>query len=444
MKHTKKWMSLVLALLLLVSLCLAGCDGSNTTQTTQGDPGTTAPSDPSVPSAPTDPSAPTQPSVPDPTTDPSVPGPTESTVPGPTESTVPPTTVPAATNPPVVNPPKPTNPPATQNPVVNPPEPTTPPATQPPAPATGTQANPAPLVIGNNTIPSGTNYYLTWTADKDCTLNLQLPDTGWSCQINNLTSGENGVIHSDKDEMVYNPMQVAAYKGDVLQIIVKLSKSGEVVASKGDLMGTSSNPLRVTEGTNTIRVPAGKTVYANGRIYGMTMTIPNAANTKVLFNKKGYEAVNGVITVTMPTGKPGNATPLLFSITNNTGADKVYTVTCKVPSGTFSNPEKLTLGSNTAAVAAGSSDGFVYTWTATGNGTLTLDMPNDQGWYYVINNLTTSKYGDPHYSDESPSADPGTITVKKGDEIQIIVSTYDPANPNTTPAGEVKFTASFA
>jgi hypothetical protein len=48
------------------------------------------------------------------------------------------------------------------------------------------------------------------------------------------------------------------------------------------------------------------------------------------------------------------------------------------------------------------------------------------------------------WSDSDPVVNPGTVTVNKGDVLEIMVNAYDPANPWTTPAAELTITADFA
>ena len=67
-------------------------------------------------------------------------------------------------------------------------------------------------------------------------------------------------------------------------------------------------------------------------------------------------------------------------------------------------------------------------------------MP-EGNWSYTINNMTTCQYGDTQWSDSDPVVNPAEIAVAAGDEIQVIVNTYDPADRWNNPAGEITFTA---
>ena len=108
--------------------------------------------------------------------------------------------------------------------------------------------------------------------------------------------------------------------------------------------------------------------------------------------------------------------------------------------GTEENPDTLVMGSNTAVVEA-DSWGYNYDFVADVTGLLTITM-GEGDWSYVINNMTTYQYGETQFSDSDPLVKSATVAVNAGDEIRVIVNTYDP-NSWDIPAGEVSFTASF-
>ena len=69
---------------------------------------------------------------------------------------------------------------------------------------------------------------------------------------------------------------------------------------------------------------------------------------------------------------------------------------------------------------------------------------SDNNWTYTINNMTTGAYGETQWNDSDPVVNPATITVAEGDEIQVIVNTYNPADMWSTPAGTVTFNLAYA
>ena len=109
--------------------------------------------------------------------------------------------------------------------------------------------------------------------------------------------------------------------------------------------------------------------------------------------------------------------------------------------GTWDNPDTLVLGENVAQIAGGT-DPYFYNYTAEQDGILTLAIESSVGgWFYTINNMTAGKYGDEVTSVDG--ANPAEIEVTAGDELQIIVNTYDAANPYEAPAGTVTVNASY-
>lgn len=114
------------------------------------------------------------------------------------------------------------------------------------------------------------------------------------------------------------------------------------------------------------------------------------------------------------------------------------------PEGNINNPAKLVTGENVAVLEEVNSDGYYYTWTAEGTGTLTITIETTApGWQYCINNLSKGQYGDGQYSDSDPLVNPAVVEVAAGDELQIRVNTYDPRDMFATPAGTVTLTAQW-
>ncbi len=132
----------------------------------------------------------------------------------------------------------------------------------------------------------------------------------------------------------------------------------------------------------------------------------------------------------------------------NTGAEEitVYPMVFPVVYGTMSNPIVLdelgdiTANINEDIVMDGGAVHYLY--TATANGTLTITMP-EGNWTYTVNNLTAGLYGDSQWSDSDPVLSTYSIEVSAGDEIEIIVGTYNPESMWDIPVGELTFNAAF-
>lgn len=111
--------------------------------------------------------------------------------------------------------------------------------------------------------------------------------------------------------------------------------------------------------------------------------------------------------------------------------------------GTWDSPAALIMGDNPAEIEAGAFDGYYWSWTATGNGDLYVEVSAMDGWMYNVNNLTSGVYGETHWSDDDEVIASETIAVSVGDQIQIMASTYDPASYTGAPAGSVNIFAWF-
>lgn len=132
----------------------------------------------------------------------------------------------------------------------------------------------------------------------------------------------------------------------------------------------------------------------------------------------------------------------------NAGAEavEIYPSISAIIPGTMSSPIVLDeLGDITANVTEDivKAGGTVfYLYTAPANGTLTITMP-EGNWTYAVNNLTAGVYGDTQWSDSEDSSATTSIDVSAGDEIQIIVGTYNPESMWDIPVGELTFNAAF-
>ena len=230
----------------------------------------------------------------------------------------------------------------------------------------------------------------------------------------------------------------------VMQVIVT-NASEEVVEAAAYIKtapGTESNPIFIDPSNieDAFLVPAGETVYYQGRLAGTTMSYYDMYGTEVEFEGEKYVAgMTGSVTVPFPASEEFPVPVYVFSVTS-TGEEDAYWYPTFAAPGSMDMPAELTIGENTATCAAGG-NGYFYTWTAAEAGTLTLIMPSDSDWMFVINNLTASKYGDNQFSDAEPIVN--SVEVAAGDEINIMVNTYDPEDMWNNPAGDIVFTASF-
>lgn len=302
--------------------------------------------------------------------------------------------------------------------------------------------NPAELVIGENTaeIEAGSQgYYYNWTAEAGGELTITMPAEGnWQYVVNNMTSYVYGENHCSADDPAVPETTISVKAGDEIELVVNTfnpedawnTPAGTITftaAFEAAVEGSENNPIMLqpewneeqTAATVTVTAPVGTTYYA-------------------VFNAAGMElSINGGEPVVLE-GQP--RTLVTFPITNDGETEAEYVLVFTYPVGSQMNPAELVMGENTAEIAA-NAQGYFYTWTAEAAGELTITMPEGD-WTYVLNNLTTGIYGDTQWSDSDPVVAEATITVAAGDEIQLIVNTYDPTGWDT-PAGTITFTAEF-
>lgn len=204
-------------------------------------------------------------------------------------------------------------------------------------------------------------------------------------------------------------------------------------------VGSAENPVLIYSQGAIIEATAGQTVYCQSFVGGMIMTIAGENDFSVVYGETTYTSENGTLTTSEISGSM--MAPVSFTLVNG-DADATYTVSFAAPLGSMDNPDTLVLDYNYADIAAGS-QGYYYTWTAEEDGILTITMPESIGWTYTINNMTTGTYGDSQWSDSDPVVNPATTQVAAGDQLQIIVNTYDPADMWNNPAAELAVYASF-
>ncbi len=290
------------------------------------------------------------------------------------------------------------------------------------------------------TLEAGNNqgYFYTWTAPAagDLTVTMLNSKAGWSYVLNNLTSciyGESS--YSCNGDAASATISVNA--GDEIQLIVNSCGTDMATIPGGDVYfttqytmapGTVGNPLAPEwiwneedgTGTATFTAPAGTTYY-NITVSGM-----------LVVNDEEPVAVNG-----------NGWMPELRTFVNTSDAPVDVKLYLYTPVGTMDNPAKITEGTTTATVEAGT-QGMFYSFIAPDKGTVTVTIGEaTNGWQYVVNNVTAWQYGDSHWHDDDPVVNSEVISVNQGDELVISVNTYDPADMFAAPAGSVSFDITF-
>lgn len=304
----------------------------------------------------------------------------------------------------------------------------------------GSSANPAVISeMGRYTamiIGDGEGYFYTWTATADGELTVELLGDDWAYTINNLTSYIYGESHvSDRGDPASEQLTVKA--GDEIQInLGTASRENKQVEMEVSFQSALVEPVDVTFEGATLNLQPGQTVSCNAQINAQSIILKVTGNGAFTVSVGGldYQAVNGQVRVEDIAST--FYAPAEFSITNQADTAVQYTVRYENPVGSMENPEAMTQMGDYRAKVQGEGSGYYYSWIATEDGELTLEMDcND--WSYTINNLTSYQYGDNQVSTEQDASACQTVTVKAGDRIQIILSTASRED------GEVAFQIRF-
>lgn len=322
--------------------------------------------------------------------------------------------------------------------------------------------------------------YYTYTAPADGTVEVIMYSENWQYVVNNTTSGVYGDLRSSDDEEPVTCTTLTVSEGDVLTVMVNTydpanpwnapagTLSWELTFSAGSstdepVIGSFDLPYNLYAGGTALEI----TVPAGGEAY-VAVDDDNNSTVNVTSSNGAWVIYYGRMTVINPA-EDGTASFNMvsggnyFCVTNPTEADITISMTLTAgetttdTTGTMDDPKVLELtempwgavqASDEVALAAGN-NGYWYTVTAPADGKLYVTPGafdadyNNIGWTYVVNNLTAGKYGDTHWSDDEEPVYSEEVLVSAGDEVQIFVSTYDPANMWSNPEGTVSVQVSF-
>ncbi len=193
-----------------------------------------------------------------------------------------------------------------------------------------------------------------------------------------------------------------------------------------------------------LTVNPNETVYCDlYRVTGKYLSI-NAENTVITIGNERYTTENGVLGVLLTD--ESNFMPIKLGVTNESDVTKTYKFTIDFIKGTADNPHVLGLGRLTVPVAAGNDQGVYYTYTATANGSLSLEFLSGTGGYsanFILYNLTSYMFR--NNDENGETNDKGntvvSVPVNKGDVVRVSVSVV--ATGNEYPAATFAFNAIF-
>lgn len=321
---------------------------------------------------------------------------------------------------------------------------------------TGTRTNPESLTEATGSIElaeSNEGYWFGYTAEQTGVLHVTVSgDAGWQYSVENPAEAFYGDYHYSDDEPVVNTELVPVSQGETVYIWVAtydIQASTDMFNYYPNPAGTVSVAVELESATgqifgpsSSVEVAAGDINYYEGYgIGGMIMTI-NDTNACVFVGGTKHVAWDGPLTVTLPTSMNPRM-PIAVFIQNSGSEAATFDIAFSYAEGHMENPQVVTEdGEYNMDIAAGS-QGYFITYTAQSSGTLNVAIASENGWSYTINNLTAGTYGDVKNSVDNANEAEATIEVSAGDEIQIIVNTYNADEPYNAPEGTVGVNISF-
>ncbi len=214
--------------------------------------------------------------------------------------------------------------------------------------------------------------------------------------------------------------------------------------------GSQGNPFAITvdlDENGTVTIPAGAAYYVAPVLpsWNVEYQLIITGNTGFAYSS-GFGMptpdADGVITTSISANMMNGFKPS-FALLNNTDNDQTYTLDIEpMPVGSQSNPLILEAANSsyTAEIAEGA-QGYFAKFTAPYAGIVTVTMDSESGWMYYVNNITAGVYGDWHYYDDEEVVASETLEVVTGDELEIIIISYDPIV--YAPAGTIDWSFGF-
>ena len=187
------------------------------------------------------------------------------------------------------------------------------------------------------------------------------------------------------------------------------------------------------------KIPAGKTTYYNVyRVSGTILTL-KSKDAEIVYNGKTYTPKNGVIS--FPVVTDDVTIPVNLAITNKGDKTATFDVDFAYPAGTLDNPLSLKVGDFTTKVEKGNEKGVVYEMKATKDGVIEMYVKSAtkgvKYGYSLFNKRNSAMRNSDEDAVKSGAKQIVSIEVKKGDVLQVVVSTL-PNEKNEYPAATIK------
>lgn len=305
----------------------------------------------------------------------------------------------------------------------------------------GHPENPDKLLLGTNVltqIAGAGDYYYTFTAPRAGTLTLTFDGSAnWMYAVDNMTQEIYGDTQWNDSEPQMAQMSVAVNAKDVIRIRVNTYDPANMFETPaGTVTFTAqyvSGPTEITSFymPTTATLIAGEGAEFTGLFYGYNLRVTGDKNSYLVFNGVKYTADStGTIKLDMPA-----AGTEMLSLTVYNGAAQQVNLSLLFSTndvGTVDNPEKLTVGNHSMVQSIEGGADHYYQFIAEKSGRLTITFETDVNAIFIVNNNQI------YYTHMGKNQ--VTINVRPGAKINLVVNTYDPADPMVSPIGTVDFT----
>lgn len=313
----------------------------------------------------------------------------------------------------------------------------------------GHAENPDQLKLGTTTLTqqaASSDYYYTFTAPRAGTLTLKFDAAAqWMYAVDNITQGIYGDAQwSDSDPLVAETTLTVKAR-DEIRVRVNTydaanmfeTPAGTVIFEAEYVSGPTAVKNLATP-TNTTLIPGECGLYT-GQFYDHVLNISNAKDLIVIYGGTKYvAAANGEISVEFPAAGTGTQPDLEFKVQNIGSANITRSMLFSTKDvGSKENPDTLQYGPNVMTQTQNNGADYYYTFNVTANGRFTITFDADADWIYQLTNLTRNQTSGVQIS--SMGRNSYTITVRKGDVLELFVNTFDPSTGGS-PVGTVEFT----
>ena len=335
-------------------------------------------------------------------------------------------------------------------------------------------------------VGSENGWYYSYEVESDGTLQMYVDD--WSCDptvenglvadiiITNKTTNQTvkystSTVTIDNYGTELKVVELKVSEGDELIIEVVANEAGEATTATVGWQamftgseGSKASPVMLSEKLELdendvfiipteeaplkIVVPAGKIYYVQGpyNLSEMYATVVGANLKLAVMQADGSMADAEVVEENsasiMTEAVHTNQGNIMFTIENTGETDVEYGLYFDTVEGTYYAPAVLE-DTDTHEFVAGD-DVWYYTYVATEDGYIKVNVNSTTEWYFYVENVTTGEISERHYSN-NPDAEVVAdeyLEVSKDDEILIAVMSFD-AEKGDTVAGKVITTVTY-